>query len=151
MDLPAAPGEFIGAASADRPAAASGAGEPEPGAGAFVWSILGLMIVCDLAFVLKYAAHVPAFDDYAMIPSYVGEQPLTIGWLWSQDNEHRVFLPRLIHLATYRLSGGDFRASMFVSLACLGFEAARGEGARRPHPRSRVARRRPHPALLQGL
>ena len=68
------------------------------------------MIIVDLFYVTKYTPRVPAFDDYEMVLIRVNEK-LTIEWLWSLSNEHRIFLPRLIHIVNFRLSGGDFRVS----------------------------------------
>ena len=60
-----------------------------------------------------------------MVPTLTGEQPVTIGWLWSQHNEHRVPLPRLLMLGLNRIVGIDFRTAMFFDvLASAGLAAA---------------------------
>ena len=117
MVHPAAPAESVGVPSAEPLTVV--ASDREPGARTFVWSVLVLMVVFDLFYVLKYSPRVPIYDDYEMVPAYTREQPITLDWLWSQSNEHRVFLPRLIHVFGFRITGGDFRFGNFVSLASL--------------------------------
>ncbi len=124
MDHSATPHEPVGTSSTHQGTAVFGNGSIEPGGRTFVWSVFVLMIIVDLLYVTKYTPRVPAFDDYEMVPSYTGERKLTIEWLWSLSNEHRVFLPRLIHIVNFRLSGGDFRVSTYVSLASLVLAAA---------------------------
>ena len=48
---------------------------------------------------------------------------MTASWLWSQVNEHRIPVPKLILLASYKLSGGDFRAGMFLNVFGFGMSA----------------------------
>jgi hypothetical protein len=48
-----------------------------------------------------------------------GEEPVTPTWLWSQHNEHRMLLPRLIYLALSELSGYDFRAGAVYNVLAL--------------------------------
>jgi hypothetical protein len=48
----------------------------------------------------------------------VHRQPITARWLWSQHNEHRVPLARLIMLAMYRL-WPDFRVCMYLNVAMM--------------------------------
>jgi hypothetical protein len=92
----------------------------EPGATAFVGGVWAAMLVAALAFVGRYGPRVPLWDDYDVVPVLTGAEPLTAGWLWSQHNEHRVPLPRLVLLGAYRLSGSDFRAGMVVNVMALG-------------------------------
>src|SRR5215470_13424327 len=62
----------------------------------FVWTIWVLMLGASLAFIWKYGSNVPSWDGWDMVPTLTGEQPITVSWLWSQHNEHRVPLPRLM-------------------------------------------------------
>ena len=126
--------------AADVPTGHSGAPEPEPHARAFVWLAFALMFALVLSSMIELAPRLPMFDDYEMVPSYAGERPLTVDWLWSLSNEHRVFLPRLIHVVNFRLSGGDFRASNLLSLASLAVAAGSLiEAARRRRGHQRYA------------
>src|SRR5205823_2555287 len=77
-----------------------------------------------LAFVGRYGPDVPIGDDYDLVPALSGARPIAADWLWSQHNEHRIPLPRLVLLASYRLSGYDFRAGMFVNVVLLAALAA---------------------------
>ncbi len=97
----------------------------------FVWATCAAMLIASLAFVARYGSNVPSWDDWDMVPALTGEQPITAGWLWSQHNEHRVPLPRLLLLGLNGLTGVDFRAGMFFevcalgALACIAILAAR--------------------------
>ena len=67
---------------------------------------------------------VPKFDDWKVMLPALGEPgQITPAWLWSRLHEHRVPLPRLVYLASYNCSGGDFRSAAFVSVLLLGFVA----------------------------
>ncbi|WP_169976756.1 hypothetical protein [Tautonia rosea] len=93
--------------------------EVEPGSGWFVWGTWLLMTVTAVGFVLRFGAIVPFYDDFALVPALVGEQPLTPSFFWSQHFEHRVPLPRLILIGASSLSGNDFRAGMVATVGCL--------------------------------
>ncbi len=54
------------------------------------------MLAAALAFVANYGNNVPSWDDWDMNPDADGQQPVTTTWLWSQHNEHRIPVPRLI-------------------------------------------------------
>ena len=54
-----------------------------------------------------------------MVDVLVGAQRVTVDWLWSLHNEHRLPLPKLILVLLSRISGNDFRAGMFWSVAAL--------------------------------
>ncbi len=87
-----------------------------------VWGIWAGMFLAALGYVARYGSNVPSWDEWDIVPTMTGEQPITVGWLWSQHNEHRIPVPRLVMLALYRLFGPDFRVSMYfnvVSMAAL--------------------------------
>jgi hypothetical protein len=96
----------------------------EPGARAFVWGVWGTLTLAAAVLVARYGTVVPVWDDYAIIPALVGEQPVTPGWLWEQCNEHRIAVPKLILLVADRLAGNDVRAGMGLSVATLSALAA---------------------------
>jgi hypothetical protein len=92
-----------------------------PGAPIFVWGVWALMLLLALAYVVRCGSNAPYFDEWEeMVPAVTGSQPLTFGWLWSQSNEHRYFLPRLVVVTLFHLGGGDFRAGMFFNALSLG-------------------------------
>ena len=91
----------------------------EPGARLFVSATCLAMILAAVVLVVRYGVDVPLWDDFALVPVLTGEKPLTVDWLWEQHNEHRIALSKLVLLGAYRLSGFDFRAGMFLSVAAL--------------------------------
>lgn len=98
--------------------------DDEPGAGWFAWGTWLVMSVAAFGFVLRFGPIVPFYDDFAIVPALVGEQPVTPSSLWSQHFEHRVPLPRLVLLGAYHLANDDFRAGMVAVVACLSSLAA---------------------------
>src|SRR5690606_31545168 len=63
-----------------------------------VWSTWALMLAGALWFLGRYGSNVPSWDGWDMVPTLTGHQPVTLDWLWSQHNEHRVPVPRLLLL-----------------------------------------------------
>jgi len=86
----------------------------------FVWVVWAAMFVAALAFVERYGSNLPSWDGWDMVPTLTGRQPVTAEWLWSQHNEHRVPLPRLILLGLHRITGIDFRTPMFFNVLVTG-------------------------------
>ena len=54
-----------------------------------------------------------------MIPVLTAARRVSVEWLWSQHNEHRIPLPRLVLLGLLRLSAGDYRAAMIFNVVAL--------------------------------
>jgi len=79
-----------------------------------VWAILTLAA---LAFVVVFGANAPYADEWEFVPALLGKESLTT-WLWTQHNEHRLPLSRLIYCTLFRLTH-DFRAGMFLQVALL--------------------------------
>jgi hypothetical protein len=103
-----------------------------------VWIVWAVMLVVALVFVARFGRDIPLAEDWTMVPALTGREEHLWRWLWSQNNEHRVPLPRLIFLALLRLTGGDFRSGMvFNTLAMGGVAAAMIATAR--HLRGHVA------------
>src|SRR5216117_1359813 len=88
------------------------------------WAILAFMFLAGLLFVAHYASNVPSWDDWDMVPTLTHNQPVTWEWLWSQHNEHRVPIPRLVFLALIHLTRLDFRVPMFFNLLGMAALAA---------------------------
>jgi hypothetical protein len=94
---------------------------PAWGAPAFVWGVWAVLLVTALGFVANYAHNVPYVNDWDMLVPYItGEEPITLGYLWEQDCEHRYFLSKCIILTALKLSGGDFRAPTVFFVFALG-------------------------------
>lgn len=79
---------------------------------ALVWSLLGAMLLVMIGFVWKFGSNVPSWDGWDMVPTITGYQPVTLEWLWSLHNEHRVPLPRLTALLLYSITGINFKIGM---------------------------------------
>jgi len=85
-----------------------------------VWGTWSIMLVAALLFVGTYGSNVPSWDGWDMVPTLTGQQPITATWLWSQHNEHRVPLPRLLLLGLHRITGINFLTPMFFNVFALG-------------------------------
>src|SRR5689334_13338668 len=86
----------------------------------FVWSLWLLMLLAALGFVWRYGSNVPYLDDWDIVPTMTRHQPVTASWLWSQHNEHRVPVPRIIDLALFWGVGRDFRVGMYFNVLLVG-------------------------------
>jgi hypothetical protein len=82
------------------------------------------MLVLAVGFVGRYGSNVPSWDDWDMVPTLTGHQPVTLDWLWSQHNEHRIPVPRLLLLGLHWITGIDFRTPMFFNVLAVGVLAA---------------------------
>lgn len=97
---------------------------PEPTAvkssdrGSLIFALLVwlTMLAAALTLIAIYGSNVPSWDDWDMVPTATDHQPVTAKWLWSQHNEHRVPIPRLLLLAMLRLTRIDFRTGMYFSV-----------------------------------
>src|SRR5262245_41120890 len=85
-----------------------------------VFAVWVTMLVGTLAFVDRYGSNVPSWDGWDMVPTLTGHQPVTVDWLWSQHNEHRVPVPRLLLLGLHRMTGINFRTPMFFNVLVTG-------------------------------
>jgi hypothetical protein len=82
------------------------------------------MLASDFFLVARFGVNVPRLDDWFFVPAITGDQPITAEYLWSQWNEHRLPLPRLVLLALYPSSHFDFRSGMFFNVSVLGLLSA---------------------------
>jgi len=86
------------------------------GALSFVLIVWVAMLAAALTLVAVYGSNVPSWDDWDMVPTMTGHQPVTLEWLWSQHNEHRDPMPRLLYLAMMRFVRMDFRTGMYFNV-----------------------------------
>jgi len=77
------------------------------------------MTVAGLGLVARYGSNVPSWDEWDIVPTMTGVQPITLEWLWSQHNEHRIPVPRLVMLALFRIFGDDFRIGMYLNVLLM--------------------------------
>lgn len=83
-----------------------------------------MMAIAALAFVWRFGSDVPFWDEWNLVDLFTGARPITLEWLWSPHNGHRIPLPKLLLLGLYKLSGGDFRVGMYFDVAALAAIAA---------------------------
>jgi hypothetical protein len=95
-----------------------------PTSAVIAWGTWAAMLVAALLFVSRFGSNVPSWDDWDMIPVLTHHQPVTWDWLWSQHNEHRVPLPRLVFLGLDRLLGVDMRVTMYFDVLLIAAVAA---------------------------
>ncbi len=86
----------------------------------FAWAIWAILTLAGLCFVAIYGLSFPfGIDEWLWIGHATGNEPVTFSWLWSQHNEHRMFLPRLIYLGLGAISGFDFRLGCYFNVFML--------------------------------
>lgn len=90
----------------------------------YVWGIWLLMTCVAMACLGMYGHNIPLAEDWTLVAPFTGHEPRFWEWLWSQNNEHRVPLPRLMLLGLLHLSGGDFRSGMVFNVLILAIIAA---------------------------
>jgi hypothetical protein len=81
-----------------------------------VWA---LSLASILVAIGRDGRNIPFEEDWLMVAAMTGHQPDLPSWLWSQNSEHRLPLPRLVNLAILRVTG-DFRATMVLDALLLG-------------------------------
>jgi hypothetical protein len=87
----------------------------------FVLLVWAIMFTAALSLIGLKGSNVPSWDDWDMVPTMTGHQPVTLEWLWSQHNEHRDPLPRLVYLVLTRFVAQNLRVGMFFdALATAG-------------------------------
>lgn len=97
-----------------------------------VWSILLGLLLINLITIAVIGYNIPLAEDWTMVAAFTGHEPHFWQWLWSQNNEHRVVVPKLIFLGLLKISGGDFRIGMVYNVLVLaGMAAASIEVAKR--------------------
>jgi hypothetical protein len=82
------------------------------------------MAAAAVGFVQRYAYPLPYADEWSLLSAMTGQQPLTLEWLWSAHNEHRVFLPRLVILGLGWATGWDYGLMAQFNVAVLALLAA---------------------------
>lgn len=106
---------------AEEPVDASQATTPDDrGARVVVWATWALLFVTALGYVAAFGSNVPLYDEWQHIPQLIGEEPITIGWLWEQHSEHRMPLSKLVLWLLLRVADNDFRAGLYFNVLALG-------------------------------
>jgi hypothetical protein len=77
-----------------------------------------------LWFVGRYSHNVPVYDDWTgLVPCVVGEVD-RLSWLWEQNQEHRMPLPKCLLVVLGKLTGWDLRSGPVFNVAALAVLAA---------------------------
>lgn len=106
------------------PATASPAERPGPADAAFVWLVWAAMLGAAFYLVARWGENTPRADDTLFADVLTGQEPATWAWLWKPHYEHTKPVANLVMLAAFRLSGGDWRGTMWFDTAALGVLAA---------------------------
>ncbi|HLY12174.1 MAG TPA: glycosyltransferase [Planctomycetota bacterium] len=95
------------------------------GAPIFVWGTGIAAFVAALVLALSHAPPVPFWpDEWAYVPLLTGRTPLSLDWLLSFHNEHRIPLPKLVWWIVGRASGIDARWGVTLNVGLLAAAAA---------------------------
>ncbi len=84
-----------------------------------VWLTWGATLASILVFIARDGRNIPFEEDWLMVAAMTGHEPDLPRWLWSQNSEHRLPLPRLVNLTLLRATG-DFRSTMVFDALALG-------------------------------
>ena len=85
----------------------------------FVWVVWATITLATFTFVWKYGTNVPFWDEWNLVEIITGTKPISIEWLWSEHNGHRIPFPRLILIALLKFTQSDFRSGMYFNVtAC---------------------------------
>src|SRR5215210_336316 len=88
-----------------------------------VWGTWTAMLAFVLAHIARYARNIPLAEDWVMLRPLAGTEPHFWEWVWSQHNEHRLPLPRLVYLGLLEVVP-DFRVGMVFDTLLVGALAA---------------------------
>ena len=77
------------------------------------------MSLVALGCIALYGRNVPLAEDWILVPPLTGHEPDLAGWLWEQNNEHRLPVQKLLYWGLLELTGGDFRVGMVFNVVAL--------------------------------
>lgn len=90
----------------------------------FVWGTWLVMVIVAFMCLVSYGRNIPLAEDWFLVKPLTGNEPHLVSWLWQQNNEHRIPLPRLILLILLKFTNGDFRSGMVLNVLTVAFVAA---------------------------
>ena len=88
------------------------------------WGVCAVLSVALFDYVRHYSRNIPIGDEFGMVSVMTGFEPISLRWAWSQHNEHRPMIPRLILAGLFRCIGNDFRVPRYANAALLSAMAA---------------------------
>ncbi|MCU7550625.1 hypothetical protein OCK74_16015 [Chitinophagaceae bacterium LB-8] len=89
-----------------------------------VWAIWAIMLLAAIICIILYGRNIPIAEDWLMVKPLTGNEPNFVSWLWKQNNEHRIPLPKLIYLFFLKITNGDFRSGMVLNVLSIGLLSA---------------------------
>lgn len=90
----------------------------------FVWAVWAALFLLTLR-VAAGGRKYPYTDDWRLVPFLVGEQSVTLSWLWEPTGDHRIPLVKVVFVALYnRFTTYDFRVGVVFNVLCLAAIAA---------------------------
>ena len=98
-----------------------------------VWAVTGLLLLAALTSMVVWTYNIGMHEDFFMAAPLTGHEPNLLAWLWSQNNEHRLPVQRMVYLGLLMLTG-DVRSGMVLSqltLALLSILLARAAAVAR--------------------
>ncbi len=84
----------------------------------FVYAVTAALAVAGGWYVFTQGSPLPIMDEWDLLAN-TRDGHLAFGWMIQHHGEHRFPLPKLLWLTALRVTGYDFRAVMFVTLALL--------------------------------
>src|SRR4051812_3232504 len=85
----------------------------------FVWSVWFFLLAFDLIALARAPGNALIGEDWYVVKAFTGQEDSLPKWLWAQNNEHRIPLPKLILVAALKASRGDYRAVPLLNIALL--------------------------------
>jgi hypothetical protein len=92
--------------------------------GILIWSVWAILTLVAVLYIRQHSRNIPYIDDFSLVPIMAGHEPLTAQWLWSQHNEHRPVVSRLILVGLHRFIASDFRVAQYANAGLLSAMAA---------------------------
>ncbi len=90
----------------------------------FVWGVWAGMVAIAIWHFVYFTRNMPWAEDWLLIAAMTGHEADLGSWLWTQNNEHRLPLPRLAMLALLKVTGGNFRSAAIFNIAMVALLAA---------------------------
>ncbi len=91
--------------------------------GGLTFAVFGLLFCFMIVHSVRHAPVMPFWDGWEMVAKITGHEPVTLAWLWSPHNEHRILLPRLLYIGIARLTGVRMGAMAGFSVTLMGAAA----------------------------
>ena len=90
----------------------------------FVWLVWAGLTATAGGYIWEYGPNLPVHDEWEFVPVLFDTPAKQLRWVIERHGEHRYPLARLLDLALFHSSGGDFRAAMWGVLVLQAGAAA---------------------------